>query len=134
MTASAAGDFDRSDIKVSEMAPAEDGRLIVLERGSATTKLYLVQLDPTQALDPRHLDVATRPTLEEHSAAGDLERHVPVLAKKLILSTDDLPEVSPDIEGMIVLSPHALLLVNDNDFGIEDVGTTFWKVDLPSPM
>jgi hypothetical protein len=56
---------------------------------------------------------------------------LPVLAKTLIFSTDDFPEISADLEGMVQISPRQLLLVNDNDFGIEGVATRFWRVDLP---
>lgn len=125
----AAGDFDRADIKVSELAVLGRNLLLVLERGALTTKLYAVDLEAGAALDPRHLDPGTRPTIEQLSGAGDLD--LPVLAKTLIFSTDDFPEISADLEGMVQLSPRQLLLVNDNDFGIEGVATRFWRVDLP---
>lgn len=111
------------DIKISEIVALADGSLLVLERVSATTKIYRVAL--TTPLPPEHLDIATRPTLEELSA-GDLD--LPVLAKSLILDTGDAPEIGDDLEGMVVLSPHDLLLVNDNDFGCEGVSTGFWRV------
>ena len=125
----AAGDFDRADIKISELAVLGRNLLLVLERGARTTKLYAVDLESGAALDPRHLDPDTRPTIEELSGAGDLD--LPVLAKTLILSTDDFPEISADLEGMVQLSPRQLLLVNDNDFGIEAMATRFWRIDLP---
>jgi hypothetical protein len=59
---------------------------------------------------------------------------VPVLAKTLVLSTDDAPEVDRDVEGMVVLSPHELLLVNDNDFSVEGVRTRFWRVRLKKSL
>ena len=126
---SAAGDIDRSDIKVSELACLGEDLLLVLERGSHTTKFYAVDLDPACALDPTHLDPGTRPTIEQDSGAGALL--LPVLAKAPILSTDDYPEIDPDLEGMIQLGPRQLLLVNDNDFGTEGVATRFWRIDLP---
>ncbi len=125
----AAGDFDRSDIKVSELATLGRNLLLVLERGSHATKLYAVDLESGAALDPQHFDPDTRPTIEELSGAGDLD--LPVLAKTLILSTDDFPEIHADLEGMAILSPRQLLLVNDNDFGTEGVATRFWRIDLP---
>jgi hypothetical protein len=127
----AKGPVERSDIKVSEIALLGPDRLLVLERASETTKLYAVDLTPELALGPEHLDPATRPTLEELSARDDTP---PALAKRLVLDTDDHPEVSPDLEGMAVLGPRTLLLVNDNDFGIEGVRTRFWRVDLPADL
>lgn len=123
----AEGEFGWSDIKVSEMLLLPSGRLLVLERGSATTKLYLVTLDPDRRTVDAHVLVTTRPTLEEMSASGDI---LPALEKELLLSTDDLPEIDPDLEGMILLDPHTLLLVNDNDFGVEGVSTRFWRLEL----
>ena len=125
------GEVDWSDIKVSELVMIDRERLLVLERASATTKLYQVQIDPAYALEPKHLEVATRPTIEELSARGDLEERVPVLKKALVMSTDDLTGLDADLEGMILLSPRTLLLVNDNDFGIEGTHTRFWRIDLP---
>ena len=122
----------RSDIKVSELLCVGANRLLVLERGSETTKLYLVELDPTCVLTDEHAVAETRPTVEELSAGGSLD--LPVLAKRLLLSTDEHPEVSADLEGMVMLDERTLLLVNDNDFGIEDVGTAFWRIELPQPL
>jgi hypothetical protein len=57
-----------------------------------------------------------------------------VLAKDLLLSTDDFPEVAADLEGMVILSPTELLLVNDNDFGVEGAKTSFWRVTFHEPI
>lgn len=121
----AKGELDWSDLKVSEIALLPDG-LLVLERGSETTKIYRVRLDSDRALPPGHLDIATRPTIEELSAAGHLD--LPVLAKDLLFSTDDHPQVAADLEGMVILREDELLLVNDNDFGVEGASTSFWRV------
>ena len=128
------GAVDRSDIKVSELAVIGPDHLLVLERASQTTKLYAVRLDQGSAFRKEHLDVATAPTIEELSADGGLDLRVPVLRKSLVLNTDDYPQVDADLEGMIVLSPRSILLVNDNDFGVEGIATKFWKVDLPTDL
>ena len=59
---------------------------------------------------------------------------MPVLAKTLVLSTDDAPQLDRDLEGMAVLSPHELLLVNDNDFSVEGARTRFWRIRLKKPL
>ncbi|MES2055348.1 MAG: esterase-like activity of phytase family protein [Pseudomonadota bacterium] len=126
------GKVDWSDLKISELVLLAPDRLLILERGSATTKLYAVQLDRAHETAPEQLDDATRPTLEQRSAdglIGDL-----ALAKTLILDTDDLPEIDADLEGLIVLSAKTLLLVNDNDFGMEGVRTRFWRVELAADL
>jgi hypothetical protein len=128
----AAGKVERSDVKVSEIVAVGADRLLVLERVSLTTKLYLVDLDAASALDPAYLDDATRPTVEELSADG--AEGLPVLAKRLVLSSDELTGLGADLEGLAMLSPRSLLIVNDNDFGIEGVPTRFWRVDLPRDL
>ena len=119
-----------ADLKVSELVALGGNRLLVLERGSATTKLYAVTLDPASRIDDAHLNITTRPTLEELSESGEIGRRIPQLAKTLVLTTDDHPEVDADLEGIALLSSRSLLLVNDNDFGIDGVPTSFWRLDL----
>lgn len=50
--------------------------------------------------------------------------------KTLLFSSDDHAEVGPDMEGMALLSPTEILLVSDNDFGVEGADTEFWRVTL----
>ena len=89
----AEGPVQRSDIKVSEIVCFGNRQMLVLERASATTKLYAVTLDPDCALPVEHSDEATRPTVEELSALGQLD--LPVLRKSLVLNSDDHPEIEP---------------------------------------
>jgi len=126
-----AGEFKRKDVKVSELACLGGGALLVLERGSQTTKLYRVTLDESLALGPEHLDPATRPTIEELSGTGD---PLPALAKDLLFTSDDFPEVSRDLEGVAILSPTELILVSDNDFGVEGEETSFWRLRFDAPV
>ncbi len=127
----AIGDVGWSDLKISEMVCLPSGGLLVLERASQSTKIYEVMPSEHLELPPEHLERTTRPTLEQLSAAGGQLR---ALGKGLLFTSDDAPEVSADLEGMAVLSPHELLLVNDNDFGVEGVGTVFWKVTFVEPV
>lgn len=129
----AAGDVDRSDIKVSELALLGDDQLLLLERGSLTTKLYAVRLDAEFETPAEQLELETRPTIEQASVADEMST-LPVLAKRLILSTDDHPEIDGDLEGIAILSPRTILLVNDSDFGIEGVATRFWRIDLTEDL
>jgi hypothetical protein len=125
------GALERSDLKISELCSVGADSLLVLERGSETTKIYRVTPDDAFRLPGEHLDDSTRPTVEELSAG---EIGLPVLAKHLLFSTDDAPEVGADLEGMAILSPFELLLVNDNDFGVEGAETGFWRVRFHQPL
>jgi hypothetical protein len=121
----------RCDLKVCELVALTDDSLLVLERCSQTTKIYRVDLVADRALDPVHLDREHRPTLEEASAAGD---PLAELRKTLLFSSDHAPDVAPDMEGMVVLSPTELLLVSDNDFGVEGAETSFWRIRFEEPL
>jgi hypothetical protein len=127
----AKGPLGYADLKVSELCTLGQSALLVLERGSETTKIYRVDLAGAPELPAAHLDPATRPTIEEVSGAGG---RLPALDKQLVLTTDDHPEIAADLEGMALLSPTELLLVNDNDFGVEGAETGFWLVRFEHPL
>ena len=128
----AKGEFESRDVKVGEMTLCGERTLLVLERGSETSKIYSVDLDPERALPPEHWRIETRPTIEELSATGDLK--LPVLTKRLLFNSDDAPEVAADLEGMTLLSATELLLVSDNDFGVEGAETSFWRIAFDEPI
>jgi hypothetical protein len=127
-----AGDVDRADIKLCDMMALRGNRLLILERVSATAKRYVATLDPDSVIPPVWSDPQTRPTLEELSARDALD--LPVVAKHLLFSTDDHPEIGPDLEGLTLLDDRTILLVNDNDFGVEGTATRFWRVELATPI
>ena len=124
----AQGKLRWKDLKISELIAPEGDRLLVLERGSATTKLYSVKLGSRKRVAVRYRDLAHNPSIEVMSRKNSLAKGIPVLTKQLVLSTDDHPEISPDLEGVARLDDNTLLLVNDNDFGVEGVKTEFWRV------
>ena len=129
-----AGNVELSDVKVSEIAVIGPDRLLVLERISRTTKIYQVDLRPRFAVSAMHMNARTRPTIEQLSAASETSDKFPVLAKALVLTTDDAPEMDRDLEGLVMLSPNEILLVTDNDFSIEGARTRFWRVRLAAPL
>jgi hypothetical protein len=54
--------------------------------------------------------------------------------KTLLVSSDDHPEIAPDIEGMARLSPAEILICSDNDFGVEGAETGFWRIVFDAPL
>ncbi|HEU0043742.1 esterase-like activity of phytase family protein [Sphingomonas sp.] len=115
----------RGKRKVSEVTALGGDAFLVLERISQSTKLFRIELSGGESVN------TAEPTLEERSAAGE---PLPALSKTLILDTDDHPEVGADVEGVTLLSPTELLLVNDNDFGVEGAATRFWRVRFDQPL
>ncbi|OYU70397.1 MAG: hypothetical protein CFE28_10590 [Alphaproteobacteria bacterium PA2] len=120
-----AGPVERSDIKVSELTALPDGGLLVLERVTHSTHIYRVRPGPETALSPIWSDPEHRPTLEQAGQDG-----FAILDKELVLSTDVETAICGDLEGMILIGPHDLLLASDSDYGIEGGETEFWQVRL----
>ena len=134
-----AGKVARDDIKLSEILwlPGDrhtSGRLLLLERVTASTHFHLVTLDPAQALDPIWSDPATRPSLEQLDGKALRDQALPLLEKTLLFSTDDWPQIDPDLEGMVLLSQTELLISNDSDYGTEGAETRFWRISFDEPL
>jgi Esterase-like activity of phytase len=108
---------DPEDMKLSALALAGDGRLLVLEASSNAARLYLADASTaTNILGSAWDDAATRPTLE---AADNL---VPVgvraLTKTLAVDLTNMPGVPDKLEGLAILDSSTIVVANDNDFDI----------------
>ena len=106
----------QSDPRISELMAIGLDRLIVDERTEQTTKLYEVELTgATNIAGSRWDDLSTRPTLEQTDLAAAA---ITPVKKTLRLDTADHPEIVGKTEGMTLLGDGALVLINDDDFGI----------------
>ncbi len=106
----------QSDPRISELMGIGPDRLIVLERTELTTKLYEVELaGATDIAGSKWDDVATRPTLEQSHAA---DAGIAPVKKALRFDTAEFPKIMGKTEGMALLGDGALLIINDDDFGI----------------
>jgi hypothetical protein len=95
----AAGEVEGKDLKVCDVVWTGPDRLLVLERISRSARIYRVDV----------------------TAPGPL-------VKSLVFSTDDHPEIAPDLEGVAQLSDRELLIVTDNDFGTGGAETRFYRL------
>jgi len=129
-----AGEADAAGLKICDATSAGPGRLLVLERISRSAKVYLVALDARAKTPARYLRPSTRPTLEQTTGGQLAASGVPQLRKILVFSTDDVPRIDRDFEGLALLSARQLLLVTDNDFGVEGARTRFWRVTFRRPI
>jgi hypothetical protein len=110
-----------SDPRISELMAIGLDRLIVLERTEQTTKLHEVQLsNSTDILGSRWDEASTQPALEQSDAG---KAGIVPLNKVLRLDTADLPQIVGKTEGMTLLGDGALVLINDDDFGIAGART-----------
>ena len=114
------------DLKICELTAIGERTLLVLERASETCKIYRIELSDDRRVPESHLDIATRPTVEELSAGNRFD--LPVLAKQMLFTSDDHRQVAADIEGMTLLDDRSLLLVSDNDYGVEEKETRFFRL------
>lgn len=96
------------DVKISEMTIIDNDVLMVLERISATTKLYKVDLTTATAVPSNLSD-----TLETDSTG------ITAVSKVKIFDTDLETGYPNKVEGIADLGDGNYLTVNDNDFGIE---------------
>ena len=100
--------------------------LLILERTERTTKIFRISLaGATDIKAGKWDDAATAPSLEQADLAK--EGIVPA-AKALVLDTASHPEIAPKIEGMALFGDGALMLINDDDFGIDGKRTAVFKV------
>jgi hypothetical protein len=114
------------DLRVSEMMSLGDERFLVIERTDQATALYEIALEGATNILGGALDApSTRPTLEQHGLPG-----FPTLAQagvvpvsktlRFIASSIDgaEPQFARKLEGLGLSQKGALILVNDDDFGI----------------
>lgn len=105
-TADAAqGEAQVDDLKACELVCVGPDQLLVLERITRDARIYRVDLNAGAPLN-----------------------------KTLVFTTEDHPEIGPDLEGVAILSDHELLLATDNDFGIEGAETRFYRVRFDAPI
>lgn len=120
-----------SDVRVSELAAFGPDKLVVLERVTHTAKLYAINLATgTDILGSPWDDVETSPSLEQVNLAAAGLRSV---TKTLWLDSGTRDDIPSKIEGVAIIAPDTLVLINDNDFGIEGARTTILRLKLPVP-
>jgi hypothetical protein len=111
----------QNDPRISEMMAVGLDRLIVLERTEQTTKLHEIALAGARNISGTAWDdMATKPTLEQSDLAA---AKITPVGKTLRFDSADFPRIVGKTEGMALLGDGALLLINDDDFGITGART-----------
>jgi len=125
----------QSNVKISEMTALKGDRLLVLERISKTTKFYVVDLAKGRNIAGSKWDAeVVSPSLEQLKVEGMAKKGVPALAKTLVMNTDNRGGMPKKIEGIGLVDANTMMLINDNDFGIEGDGTAVVVVKLSTPL
>lgn len=113
----------QSDPRISEMAALGPDRLLVLERTEKTTKLHEITLDgASNILGTAWDDVATTPSLETQNDLAKLSL-TPVKKTLRFDTARDAKSAPGKIEAIAFLNDGAMVLINDDDFGIDGAST-----------
>lgn len=121
-------------VRMSEMVAIGNDKLLIDERISKTTKLYVIDLATATPLDPSFDDAKTAPSLEQMSAAELEAKGIKPVVKTLVLNSDDVEGLPKKIEGVAVMSPTEMIVFNDSDFGIEGDANKAMRVTFGSPV
>ncbi len=112
--------------RVSELLALDDDRLLILDRTERTSKIFVIDTrGATDILGSRWDDPATSPSLEQVAPA---EVGIVPVAKRLVLDSSAHPELPPKLEGVALFADGSLMLINDDDFGIEGRRTLVARV------
>lgn len=124
----------QSSVGVSELVAIGEDHLLVVERVEKTARLFTVTLRPENRI-PEPFDLPEiRPTLEKSGIETLRERGILPLDKTLVLDTDTAGGIPAKIEGVAIVAPNELILVNESDSGIDGVRSLMFRVILPTPL
>jgi hypothetical protein len=116
----------QNTVRISELTYLSGDTLLILERTELTTKIYRIDLSgATDIAGGKWDDAATKPSLEQVKLD---EAGIKPAAKTLVLDTADHTEIPVKVEGMARFGDGSLMLINDDDFGIDGKRTTIVKV------
>jgi hypothetical protein len=122
----------QSDVRISELTAVGVDKLIVLERIAKTTKLHAIDLSAaTNILGTDWDKVETSPSLEQIAAADLAANGITPVTKKLWLDSSTYPELPEKVEGVAIVDGKQLVLINDDDFGIEGAKTRIVRLTMP---
>jgi hypothetical protein len=123
----------QSDVRISELTAVGVDQLIVLERIAKTTKLHAIDLSAATNILGTEWDKAeTSPSLEQIAAADLAGKGVTPVTKKLWLDSSTYPELPEKVEGVAIVDGKELVLINDDDFGIEGAKTRIVRLTMPN--
>ena len=122
----------QSDVRISELTAVGVDKLIVLERIAKTTKLHAIDLSAaTNILGTAWDKAETSPSLEQIAAADLAANGITPVTKKLWLDSADHPDLPEKVEGVAIVEGKELVLINDDDFGIEGAKTRIVRLTMP---
>ncbi len=123
----------QNDVRLSEMLALAADDLVVLERINKTTKLQRVSLaGATNILGSTWDDPATSPSLEQLKADDLAGKAITPVEKTLWLDSANVKELPAKVEGVTLVDGATLLLINDDDFGVDGATTKIVRMPVPA--
>ncbi|CAN1567717.1 Phytase-like domain containing protein [Rhabdaerophilaceae bacterium] len=119
---------------VSEISAIADDHLLVLERIERHMRLYSVKLQDENRIPRLFENPDYGPGLEWLETERLAVRGISPVSKNLVIDSDQVSGLPPRAEGMAIISPTEILIINDNDFGIDGVRTNLFRVTLTEPL
>lgn len=111
-----------ADGKISAIAAADDEHLLILEQSVTASRIYEVEISTA---DLPHPDLAGTPVRRlGKRLVADLAGLVPTFHSALVAGAEGLPARFSDLkfEGLAILGPGLVALINDNDFDMDAAG------------
>lgn len=121
----------QSDVRLMEITVLENGTLLCLERLKNLSRIYRISL--TDAAEyPKSLDdPAVQPALEKGTRELD---GVTPLRKTLLFESDPARGPFGRLTGMAVLSDREIVVIGNNDFGIDGSRTQMFRLTFPAAV
>lgn len=126
-------DRPQRDVHVSELVAIGEDKLLVLERIDKTSRFFTVKLGDANRVHADFDQIDTLPSLEMLDGDALAMRGMEPLEKTLVLDSESVPSLPSRIEGVAVIAPDEMIIINDNDFAIDGVRTQMFRVTLPTP-
>jgi hypothetical protein len=123
-----------SDVRLIEIACADDHRLLVLERHRRQVRLYRIDLSAAQALSDVFAVSAAQPSLEATPRAFWQTAGMMPVVKTLLADSARLKAMAGKINGMAVMSDRDLVLVGNNDFGSDGARAQMFRLTFPASI
>ncbi|MFN8523371.1 MAG: esterase-like activity of phytase family protein [Chloroflexota bacterium] len=117
------GAIEQDDVKIGDIAALTNQRLLVGERDSAENgthkKVYRVDLDG--ATDVTDRGESGGRTIEQMTDADFKRAGIEMVRKSMVVDLATLGYRPDKLEGLAVVDPNTLAVINDNDFGIASI-------------
>ena len=121
-------------VHVSELVAVGADKLLVVERIDRTARIFSINLVESAVIPAIFDNPEKARALEGMEPARLMSAGIVPLTKSLVLDTDMVPGLPSKIEGLAVISDRELIVLNDNDFGIDGVRTQMFRITLREPL